>query len=75
MSKYDFSFAWWKFKSWFHRCPECGKRPNGFDDASMPRWENDKVAAMLGIQQYGCRRCGGGAIEGRDRIADGGDCW
>lgn len=57
---------WRKFKAWFHRCPECGTRPDDHYDAG-PRWEDDKIALMLGIGQYGCRRCGHGAIEERDR--------
>lgn len=60
---------WWHFKAWFHRCPECGHRPDEHHDSTGPRWEDDKVAAMLGIGQYGCRRCGHGAIEGRDAAA------
>ncbi len=32
----------------------------------MPLWREDKVAQMLGIEQYGCSRCGHGAIAERD---------
>ena len=40
---------WWQFKAWFHRCPECGHRPDRHYDSGAPRWENDKIARMLGI--------------------------
>ena len=53
---------WWKALAWLHRCPECGHRPDGHKDW-MPRWEDDRTARLLGIGQYGCRRCGHGAIE------------
>jgi hypothetical protein len=33
----------------------------------MPFWREDKTAALLGVAQYGCPRCGRGAIEERDR--------
>lgn len=33
----------------------------------MPFWRDDKVAQMLGVAQYGCYRCGRGAVEERDR--------
>jgi hypothetical protein len=33
----------------------------------MPRWEDDKIAAMLGVAHYGCPSCGFGAIKERDR--------
>jgi hypothetical protein len=29
----------------------------------LPFWRDDKVAQMLGVAHYGCRRCGRGAIE------------
>jgi hypothetical protein len=35
----------------------------------MPFWADDKTAQMLGIAQYGCRRCGRGAIAERDSDA------
>ena len=57
---------WWEFKARFHRCPECGHRPDRHYGSAAPRWENDKIAAMLGIGQYGCRRCGNGATSERD---------
>lgn len=34
----------------------------------MPFWCDDKVAQMLGVAQFGCRRCGRGAIAERDRL-------
>ncbi len=52
---------WWGFKTWLHRCPECGHRPDRHYESIGPRWEDDRVAQMLGIAQYGCRRCGHGA--------------
>ena len=58
--------GWWEFKAWFHRCPECGHRPDKHYDSKGPRWEDDKIAAMLAIGQYGCRRCGEGSIAERD---------
>lgn len=63
------SLKWWKFKSLFFRCPECGHWPDQTHDQAKQgyRWENDKVAHMLGIGMYGCRRCGEGSIEARDR--------
>jgi hypothetical protein len=57
---------WWEFTCWFRRCPECGHRPDRHDDNIGPRWEDDAIARMLGIGQYGCRRCGQGAIAERD---------
>lgn len=30
----------------------------------LPFWRDDKTAQMLGIAQYGCRRCGRGAAAG-----------
>lgn len=57
---------WWAFRAWFHRCPECKHRPDRHYDSIGPRWEDDKIARMLGIGQYGCRRCGHGSIEERD---------
>lgn len=57
---------WWKFKARFHRCPECKHRPDRHYGDFGSRWEDDKVARMLGIGQYGCRRCGHGAIADRD---------
>jgi hypothetical protein len=60
---------WWEFKAWFHRCPECGHRPDRHYDSTGPRWDDDKTAAMLGIAQYGCRRCGHGSIAERDADA------
>ena len=35
----------------------------------QPIWRYDKVAQMFGIAQYGCPRCGRGAIEERDAQA------
>jgi len=35
---------------------------------NMPRWENDQIAKMLGVAQYGCPSCGYGAIKERDRV-------
>lgn len=32
----------------------------------MPYWREDQTAQMLGVAQYGCPRCGRGAIEERD---------
>ncbi len=63
----DLDFQVWKLGRWLHRCPECGHRPDGHEDGSMPRWEDDLVAKTLGVAQYGCRRCGNGAIEERDQ--------
>jgi hypothetical protein len=60
---------WWRFLDHFHRCSECGHWPDAHRDGIAPRWENDKVAHMLGIARYGCRRCGHGAIEERDSRA------
>lgn len=54
---------WWHLRAWFGRCPECRQRGylgNG------PRWEDDKVAQMLGVAAYGCPCCGKGAVEERD---------
>lgn len=49
---------WWGFRAWLRRCPECGQR--GYSTAS-PRWENDRVAHMLGIVTPDrCRCCGKG---------------
>jgi hypothetical protein len=56
---------WWAFKCWFYRCPECGHRPDRHYGLG-PRWEDDKIARMLGVGQYGCRRCGAGAVKERD---------
>lgn len=56
---------WFAFRCWFRRCPECRRR--GFSPDSPP-WRNDKTARMLGINMYGCPRCGKGAIEERDRV-------
>jgi hypothetical protein len=64
---------WWRFKAWFHRCPECGHRPDGHHSSGAPRWEDDRIARMLGIGQYGCRLCGHGAIAERDAKATSGD--
>jgi hypothetical protein len=55
---------WWALRRTFRRCPECHRRGYG---AAAPRWAQDPVAQMLGIAQYGCSRCGKGAIEERDR--------
>lgn len=55
---------WWRIRAWFRRCPECRRRGYG---TATPRWSDDPVAQMLGIAQYGCPRCGKGAIEERDR--------
>lgn len=33
----------------------------------QPFWRDDNVAKMLGVAQYGCPRCGRGAIKERDR--------
>jgi DNA-directed RNA polymerase subunit N (RpoN/RPB10) len=60
---------WWELRMRFHRCPECGHWPDRHYDSIGPRWEDDKVAQMLGIAQYGCRRCGEGSIEERDGAA------
>lgn len=47
----------------WRRCPECGERGYG---TSAPRWEDDKVAQMLGIAHKGCPCCGHGSVgEGR----------
>ena len=46
---------WWAFRNWLRHCPECGQR--GYYPHS-PRWENDAVAKMLGINTEGCPRCG-----------------
>jgi hypothetical protein len=32
----------------------------------QPFWRHDKTAQFLGVAQYGCWRCGRGAIEERD---------
>jgi hypothetical protein len=32
----------------------------------QPFWRDDKTAQMLGVSQYGCWRCGYGAIRERD---------
>ena len=56
----------WKELGRFYRCPECGHRPDLHRNSGAPRWEADPVAQMLGIEQYGCSRCGTGAIEERD---------
>ena len=64
----DFKIAmrmrWWKFKSYFRRCPECKNWPDQHDN-DMPRWENDKIAKMLGSAKFGCPRCGHGSTEER----------
>lgn len=36
----------------------------------LPFWCDDKVAAMFGVAQYGCPRCGRGSIEQRDAAED-----
>lgn len=49
---------WWKVQGWFRRCPECGQR--GYSTVA-PRWEDDKVAHMLGLindDHCRCRCCG-----------------
>lgn len=66
MSGVPLWLRWWSFKAWFHRCPECGNRPDRHYDSPGPRWEADRIARLLGIGQYGCPRCGHGAIEQRD---------
>jgi len=66
MSETPLWLRWWKFKAWFHRCPECKHRPDRHFDSPGPRWEDDKIAQMLGVGKYGCRRCGHGAIAERD---------
>jgi hypothetical protein len=58
---------WWRLLDHFHRCSECGHWPDAHRDGIAPRWEDDKTAHMLGIGRFGCRRCGHGAIEERDR--------
>lgn len=45
-----------------HRCPECGVRPDPHWRSMAPRWDEDRVAAMLGVGHKGCRRCGNGAV-------------
>jgi hypothetical protein len=54
-------------RAWWHRlvCP-ARSRWRRYRYA-QPFWRDDKVAAMLGIGQYGCRRCGRGAVAERDR--------
>lgn len=32
----------------------------------MPFWRDDRVAQMLGVAEFGCPRCGRGAVEERD---------
>lgn len=34
----------------------------------IPFWRDDKVAQALDIAQYGCPRCGRGAVEERNRV-------
>ena len=58
---------WWGARAWLRRCPEC--RVRGFG-GNAPRWEDDKIAQMLGIATYGCPCCGEGAIEERDAACD-----
>jgi hypothetical protein len=52
-------------RAWWHRlvCP-ARSRWRRYRYA-QPFWRDDKVAAMLGIGQYGCRRCGRGAVAER----------
>ena len=39
------------------RCPACGRRPRR--DPVVPRWDEDKVARMLGLSVEGhCGDCG-----------------
>jgi predicted RNA-binding Zn-ribbon protein involved in translation (DUF1610 family) len=56
----------WQEFARYHRCPECGHRPDLHHNSGAPRWEHDRVAQMLGVAQFGCRRCGNGAITERD---------
>lgn len=58
---------WWKVRDWLRRCPECGERGYG---GKAPRWEDDKVAQMLGIAHFGCPCCGKGAVKERDAACD-----
>lgn len=64
-----FRLRWWGLRAWLHRCPECHHRPDRHHDSIGPRWEDDRVAQMLGVAQYGCRRCGAWSIEERDGVA------
>lgn len=34
---------------------------------NLPFWRDDQVAQMLGVAQFGCHRCGRGAVGERDR--------
>ena len=43
---------------WLFRCPECHTRPDRHRWSTAPRWDRDKVAAMLGIVEGRCPRCG-----------------
>jgi hypothetical protein len=43
---------------WLFRCPECHTRPDRHRWSKAPRWDHDKVAAMLGIVEGRCPRCG-----------------
>lgn len=75
MSEYDerltlgqrLQLRWWGIRAWFRRCPECRVRGYG---GNAPRWEDDKIAQMLGVATYGCPCCGNGAIEERDRLRE-----
>lgn len=47
---------WYHVWRWLHRCPDCGQ--HGWDPQT-PRWEDDKVAQMLGLLHSDrCRACG-----------------
>lgn len=54
---------WWALRAWFRRCEECSLRGRS---EYGPRWEDDKVAQMLGIAHLGCPACGKGAIAERN---------
>lgn len=57
---------WFAFRCSLRRCPECRQR--GFSPDSPP-WRNDKTAKLLGINMYGCPRCGKGAVAERDQAS------
>lgn len=62
------NLRWWATRAWFRRCPECGARGRG--NSPAPRWEDDKIAQMLGVAAYGCPRCGQGSVEERDAVCE-----
>jgi hypothetical protein len=64
-SQVRWEMRWWKFKALFKRCPECHHWPDTHDD-KYSRWEDDRVAQMLGSAKYGCPRCGNGCTEERE---------